>query len=491
MTVEELAKKYAHSIPNSKLVKYYEAAIPQYCMDMVLTMEKEKPLSLLQEFIMKFVSEGIDDVNEIYRFLGLTNSCVNDALAILKEAGLVTVDIYNQKIKLTDKGKMALISARKIVPEDVEYKVFMDGFTGEVYMDTLKKYQKKELRNYSVMPITPNIETPNLQDVKYDDVKAAIAKFRKVNVYANDKLEGTLLSVSRMEKVYTEYNKVSILVYVNKSDDFELRVFEKQSRRQDYENILLQMYNKNTRIFEFDTKKAIDEASDPVFMNIVSEDIKDEAKAYTQRLMEIDKELTQLQTQITTYENQADEDEIPDDNSVEEVVELKKRITEMEEEKKTATRVLSTYDHRPLLIRALTEVQNTVVIISPWIKRGGMDNEVLGLIERAIKSGKRVVIGYGISEQEDSDRRIIERLQDLSSKNFKGKLELKALNNTHEKVLIMDNKFIVITSFNWLSFRGDPRLGFRQETGIYTESKETIKAMKNNLAQNDRLGMKL
>lgn len=175
---------------------------------------------------MKFVSEGIDDVNEIYRFLGLTNSCVNDALAILKEAGLVTVDIYNQKIKLTDKGKMALISARKIVPEDVEYKVFMDGFTGEVYMDTLKKYQKKELRNYSMMPITPNIETPNLQDVKYDDVKAAIAKFRKVNVYANDKLEGTLLSVSRMEKVYTEYNKVSILVYVNKSDDFELRVLK-------------------------------------------------------------------------------------------------------------------------------------------------------------------------------------------------------------------------------------------------------------------------
>lgn len=69
----------------------------------------------------------------------------NDALAILKEAGLVAVDIYNQKIKLTDRGKIALISAKKIVPEDVEYKVFMDGFTGEVYMDTLKKYQKKNL----------------------------------------------------------------------------------------------------------------------------------------------------------------------------------------------------------------------------------------------------------------------------------------------------------------------------------------------------------
>ena len=68
MTVEELAKKYAHSIPNSKLVKYYEAAVPQYCMDMVLTMEKEKPLSLLQEFIMKFVSEGIPLLLAIHCF---------------------------------------------------------------------------------------------------------------------------------------------------------------------------------------------------------------------------------------------------------------------------------------------------------------------------------------------------------------------------------------------------------------------------------------
>mgnify|MGYP003456513061 FL=1 len=39
MTIEELARKYANTIPNSKLVKYYEAAIPQYCIDTVLIME--------------------------------------------------------------------------------------------------------------------------------------------------------------------------------------------------------------------------------------------------------------------------------------------------------------------------------------------------------------------------------------------------------------------------------------------------------------------
>lgn len=290
MTIEELAKKYAHAIPNSKLVKYYEAAIPQFSMEMILTMEKEKPLSLLQEFIMKFVAEGIDQVSDIYTFLGLSNSCVNTAIASLQEPGLVAVDIYNASVKLTEKGKEALKSAKTIVPEDIEYKVFKDGLTGEVYIDTLKKYQRKELRGFEMTPIPQYIEIPKLQDVKYEEVKAAIAKYRKENVYAKDKLEGTLLSIAGMEKVYTEYNKVSVLLYMNKSDEVEIRVYEKSSRRQDYENILLQMNNKNMRIFDLDVKKDVDEKQEPVFMSIISDDVKDEAKAYTQRSMEIDKE---------------------------------------------------------------------------------------------------------------------------------------------------------------------------------------------------------
>lgn len=48
------------------------------------------------------------------------------------------------------------------------------------------------------------------------------------------------------------------------------------------------------------------------------------------------------------------------------------------------------------------------------------------------------------------------------------------LGNTHEKVLLVDGKYVVITSFNWLSFKGDPNRGFRQETGLYTIDKDTI-----------------
>ena len=46
-----------------------------------------------------------------------------------------------------------------------------------------------------------------------------------------------------------------------------------------------------------------------------------------------------------------------------------------------------------------------------------------------------------------------------------GRLEVRRLGDTHAKVLIKDSDFFVITSFNWLSFRGDPSKPFREEWG--------------------------
>ena len=39
------------------------------------------------------------------------------------------------------------------------------------------------------------------------------------------------------------------------------------------------------------------------------------------------------------------------------------------------------------------------------------------------------------------------------------------LGDTHAKILIKDDDWLVITSFNWLSFRGDPKRTFREEWG--------------------------
>ena len=125
----------ANSVPNSMLVKYYEAGIPQWHMETIFTMLKSKNLSVLQEFILKFIFSGIDDVSDICNFLGINKTAMNNAVAVLQKNSLITVDIFHSKLKLTDKGEVALKEAATIVPEDIEYALFVDGLLGNIYLD--------------------------------------------------------------------------------------------------------------------------------------------------------------------------------------------------------------------------------------------------------------------------------------------------------------------------------------------------------------------
>lgn len=483
MTIDELAKLKANSVPNSMLVKYYEAGIPQWHMEAILTMLKTKKLSVLQEFILKFVSSGIDDVSDIRNFLGINRTAVNNAVALLQKNSLLTVDIFYSKLKITDKGENALKEAATIVPEDIEYALYMDGLLGNVYLDTKKLYTSKELRSFGIKAINTTVEKPTLDSLVYEDIKRAINFFKKNHAYEQDKLEGDLQEVSRVAKTYVEYKKVSVLVFINKSEDIEFQVYEGTTRNDDYSIAFQKQYNNNTRVLDFDAPNMFEMEEDNSLISILPQEIIESARTFSYKDSTLERELLNLTTQLDTIKNNEDEeDDQQKESSTERICFLEKKIDEINNERKGADRVLSTYDHRPLLLDALDTAQNIVVIVSPWIKSGGLNNEILGRIEKALQRNTQVIIGYGISKKEDSDKWVLQRLIDIQKKKHGNKLRVIKLSNTHEKVLIKDNEYMVITSFNWLSFKGDPNKGFRQETGYYTESKEAIKQMKENLS---------
>lgn len=490
MTIEELAKQKANSVPNSTLVKYYEAGIPQWHMESILTMLKPKKLSVLQEFILKFISSGIDDVLDICNFLGVNKSAVNNAVAILRKNSLITVDIFYSKLKLTDKGEKALKEAATIVPEDIEYALYVDGLLGNVYLNTRKLYTAKELHNFGMKSINTIVEEPTLDTLAYEEVKRAVNLFKKNHAYEQGKLAGDLQEVSRVVKTYVEYKKVYVLVFMNnKSEDIEFQVYDGTTRNDDYSIALQRQYNNNTRVFDFDSKESIDEDSVNSLISVLPQEIIESAKSFSYKDATLEREISNLTMQLDAIKDNSDDDEEQKESATERIRFLEKKIDEMKHERKGADRILSTYDHRPLLLDALENAQNTVVIVSPWIKSGGLNNEILGRIERALQRNTQVIIGYGISEKEDSDKWILQRLSAIQNKRYGKNLQLVRLSNTHEKVLIKDNEYMVITSFNWLSFKGDPNKGFRQETGYYTESKEAIKQMKENLS--NRMNVKI
>lgn len=491
MIIEELAKSKANSIPNCSLVKYYEAGIPQWHMKSILTMLKRKKLSVLQEFILKFVSAGIDELPDICNFLGVNSFAINNAVALLQKNNLLLVDIYYSRLKLTDKGEESLKEAATIVPEDIEYALYVDGLLGNIYIDTRKLYTQNELRNFDIKPVNTIVDKPTLEYLVFEEVKRAVNHFKKNHAYEQDRLEGDLQEVSRVEKTYVEYKKVNVLVFMNnKSGDIEIQVYDGATRSDEYGIALQKQYINNNRVFDFDRKEEVDEVDDNSLMSILPREIIDSAKGFSYKDSTLEKEISNLTTQLDEIK-ESTQNEVEDvkDSSIEKIRFLENKILQMENERKGADRVLSTYDHRPLLIDALENAKNTVVIVSPWIKKGGLNNEILGQIERALQRKTKVIIGYGISKKEDNDKWILNRLSDIQKKGYGQYLNIVRLSNTHEKVLIKDNDFMVITSFNWLSFKGDPNKGFRQETGYYTESKDAMEQMKANLSQ--RLGIKL
>lgn len=483
MTIDELAKLKANSIPNSTLVKYYEAGIPQWHIEAILTMLKSKKLSVLQEFILKFISSGIDDISDICKFLGVNRTAINNAVAVLQKNSLITVDIFYSKLKLTDKGEKDLKEAATIIPEDIEYALYVDGLLGNVYLDTRKLYTPKELRSFGIKSINTTVEKPTLDSLTYEEVKRAINLFKKNHAYERDKLEGNLQEISCITKTYVEYKKVNVLVFMNKSEDIEFQVFDGTTRNDDYSIAIQKQYNNNSRVLDFDSNDISEVKEDNSLISVLPKEIIESAKSFSYKDSTLVREISNLTTQLDAIKNDDDgNDEQQKESATEKIRFLEKKIEEMKNERKSSDRILSTYDHRPLLLDALENAQNTVVILSPWIKSGGLNNEILGCIEKALQRNTRVIIGYGISKKEDSDRWILKRLADIQKKKHGNKLLLVKLSNTHEKVLIKDNEYMVITSFNWLSFKGDPNKGFRQETGYYTESKDAIKQMKENLS---------
>jgi hypothetical protein len=54
--------------------------------------------------------------------------------------------------------------------------------------------------------------------------------------------------------------------------------------------------------------------------------------------------------------------------------------------------------------------------------------------------------------------------------------------DTHAKVLLVDSSFFVTTSFNWLSFRGDPKQPMREEEGTMVEGPTLVEDYYQKLA---------
>ncbi len=104
----------------------------------------------------------------------------------------------------------------------------------------------------------------------------------------------------------------------------------------------------------------------------------------------------------------------------------------------------------------------------PWLNAQALNVEVTDCIEKALRRGVIVRIAWGIGDAPDAA--IPGGLQGLQDRFGKRKLQIKFRGNTHRKILLWDGRSYIMGSFNWGSFRGDPRMKVRHEAGTLTSN---------------------
>lgn len=116
---------------------------------------------------------------------------------------------------------------------------------------------------------------------------------------------------------------------------------------------------------------------------------------------------------------------------------------------------IETTQHKEYLLYALKKAKQAVYIHSPWV-RHNVVKEYEKHIESALQKGIKVSIKYGLKPRNKNDKLPIDTKTkmlfdkwDKSYPNFKATTD-----NNHSKILICDDEFMIIGSFNWLSFGG-------------------------------------
>ena len=132
--------------------------------------------------------------------------------------------------------------------------------------------------------------------------------------------------------------------------------------------------------------------------------------------------------------------------------------------------------------KAIDGAEEELDILSPWLKSYVVNEKFYEKIERLLENGVVVKILYGIQERSkgkgvDQETKDVAAVMEARFSKFRN-FHLEET-NSHGKMLLCDNRFYIMTSYNFLSFSGDYRRAHtRGETGICSENERNIEDLR-------------
>lgn len=408
---------------------------------------------------------------------------------------IASVGASIQEWKLTKKGKTTLEEARIIIPEERSYQINFDKMLWKPrwyghWEDNKSLLRLKNLKKSNILeiPYYP-ARTPELADLNLKDVERIIKEKEKEN-----EKDG-----KRKREEERDFKRDFIgLKEIERRDNFfqpALALVYKQKQGNDWQ-ITFAIDGRISEVHESAFTRSKGSKKDRILKQLkesLSTQIRDAkilaeekfGNEFTDRAIEYEKQIDSVREEIHNRTNtiQTDIDvtrqtleKVNDDeqkialkeklnNALEQIQQLQEQLEQLISS--VPIRFIKTYDHRPLFEEALKNSQKRLLIISPWIRATATNQWLVNQLDKLVRKAVKVFIGYGYGDKDEEDRRDYdikaeEAIQKLA-KLYPDNLVFKRLGDTHCKILISDQKFAIVGSFNWLSFKGDPNRTFRDE----------------------------
>lgn len=410
-----LQRRFGSARPGLQLIAVEEAAIPVTVLRVDLLAQERRDLPITEEFTLRFVRAGIDEPDDIAAFLGLDSVHVLDAAAQQLSEGHIRRIGVGARLALTQIGEDIASSLTATRPVLKQLPIAFDRLTWKLsdYADRYLVTKKEaEGRGLTLLPATKNAR------IGLDDV-TAVEFNRLLRADTQSKLQ--VLRIHKVQVTKHRYLPVQLLVYGDEArSEIELAVCVDDELATEH----------NLALERIDAVKRLGLKLAP---------------AEPRPTLDDDLEIQRAQ------------------GSANPGVESSANVAGAGADLGAMVTSVSVFEHADLLAEALDTAKRRLLIISPWVKNAVVTTDFIAKLERRLRAKVSVTIAYGIGDNDDgSDQSALKRLRNLADRfdNF----TFVRVTNTHAKILIFDDQW-VSTSFNWLSFRGDPDRTYRMEEG--------------------------
>jgi len=400
VTAEEVARRFAGARPGYQLVSYREVALPLFKVELELLVLEKKRLPPIQEFVLRGVADGLTDTTSIAGLLGIDEPIVRTAAAQLVSDDNLVLGLGGhgdgrQRLRITEKGRVAAVEAAYVQPVEITLPVWVDGLTRRVLSVTGKGRQwfpatQAAHRGLVEIGAFPR-RRPGLEEIPVDAVRDVIRAET-----AGHRAQREVIGMTGMGKARRFAREAVVLAYRAPKEELIVTVVVDGEPSEVHDAAFARVRARSARKLaptEWRDARAVAEREIPREILDQAADSSEPERLEDERL-----ELTREDARARDATATADREQLQ---------ELREQLRQSEIRQQElqasldniSVRQVPVYEHRRYLDRALSESRSRVLIVSPWIRFEVVDDQLVSRFRKLLDRGVELWIGHGISKE--------------------------------------------------------------------------------------------